>query len=291
MKKVLNQEPFDLYSLTDVLSMSRISDDFLLLDDIKNVPFFEQPTKFDMAIAAVCLTGCIEGSIDMKRYTASAQSFFLVLPDQMLQFHRTSEDFSGLFFIASKRFIANLELNIKDASATFIQLHKSPITALSQQDFALVMDYYQILKKTAQMTDNASRKEIVRFLVQAMFYGLSNIWRQEDGVKLRKKAMFDAFCDLIMSHYKESRELTFYADKLNRTPRYLSALIKEVTGRTATRWINHYVILQAKLLLKSTDMTIQEISNDLNFANQSCFGKYFKQNTGMAPSDYREGRD
>jgi AraC-like DNA-binding protein len=79
----------------------------------------------------------------------------------------------------------------------------------------------------------------------------------------------------------------FYAKKLCMAPKYLSAVIKEKTGKSAFEWINDYVILEAKSLLKSTNMTIQQISDELNFANQSFFGKYFKRLAGMSPKSYR----
>ena len=92
---------------------------------------------------------------------------------------------------------------------------------------------------------------------------------------------------LLMKHYKDSRSVSFYADKLFLTPKYLSATLKAVTGKKAGQLIDDYVLLQAKVLLRSSDMTIQQISEELNFANQSFFGRYFKQLTGMAPTKYR----
>ncbi len=83
------------------------------------------------------------------------------------------------------------------------------------------------------------------------------------------------------------RSVTFYADKLFVTPKHLSAVLKEISEKTAGEWIDLRVILEAKLLLRSTGLNIQEISTKLNFANQSFFGKYFKHLTGMSPRDYR----
>ena len=81
--------------------------------------------------------------------------------------------------------------------------------------------------------------------------------------------------------------MNFYADKLFVTPKHLSAVLKEISGRTAGEWIDHRVILEAKMLLRTTGMNIQEISLALNFSNQSFFGKYFKHLTGISPRDYR----
>ncbi|MDE6390585.1 MAG: helix-turn-helix domain-containing protein, partial [Duncaniella sp.] len=79
----------------------------------------------------------------------------------------------------------------------------------------------------------------------------------------------------------------YYAARLFVTPKHLSAVLKEMSGQTAGEWIDKRVILEAKLMLRSTGMNIQEISTALNFSNQSFFGKYFKHLTGISPRDYR----
>jgi len=89
-------------------------------------------------------------------------------------------------------------------------------------------------------------------------------------------------------YYKKERSVSFYAGKLYVTPKYLSSLVKAVSGKTAGEWIAEIVVLESKVLLKSSSKSIQEISVELNFANQSFFGKYFKQHTGMSPYAYKK---
>ena len=121
----------------------------------------------------------------------------------------------------------------------------------------------------------------------ALFYNFQQIQGKIIVTKTKRDDLFEAFYNLLLAHYKESREVGFYADKLCLTPKYLSAVIKDLTGKSAFEWINDYVTLEAKALLKSTNMTIQQISDELNFANQSFFGKYFKRLTGVSPKEYR----
>jgi len=92
---------------------------------------------------------------------------------------------------------------------------------------------------------------------------------------------------LVENHYKEHRGLEFYADKLFITPKHLSKVVKTTSGKPANEWIDEYVVLEAKALLKSTNMTVEQISNELNFPSQSFFGKYFKRVTGMSPREYK----
>ena len=84
--------------------------------------------------------------------------------------------------------------------------------------------------------------------------------------------------------------MQFYADKLHLTPKYLSKIIKEASGRSGPDWIDEYVILEAKNLLRYSKMTIKEIVFALNFPNASVFHKYFKAHTGLTPTDYRRAR-
>jgi AraC-like DNA-binding protein len=96
--------------------------------------------------------------------------------------------------------------------------------------------------------------------------------------------------ELVQEHYRKERLIGFYADKLCITPKYLSKLVKETTGRSAGDWIERHVTLEARAMLQSSDMTIQQIATSLNFPNQSFFGKYFKRATGISPKQYRNNK-
>lgn len=142
------------------------------------------------------------------------------------------------------------------------------------------------------MRDNCFRREIAKSLFHALFYELGNIMNRHAPavgrqVKTRRDEVFEQFIHLVRDHYKAQRSVTFYADKLCLTPKHLSNVVKGLTGKSAGAWIDDYVILEAKALLKSTTLTILQVSEALNFANQSFFGKYFKQHTGVSPTQYR----
>jgi AraC-like DNA-binding protein len=91
---------------------------------------------------------------------------------------------------------------------------------------------------------------------------------------------------LLFEHFKEAKDVSFYADKLCVSPKYLSSLVKQMVGKPAKDCIDYCIIMESKVLLNSS-YTIQEISQQLNFPNQSFFGKYFKKHTGISPLNYR----
>ncbi|MDE6371203.1 MAG: helix-turn-helix domain-containing protein, partial [Duncaniella sp.] len=109
----------------------------------------------------------------------------------------------------------------------------------------------------------------------------------QDPGQSRREELLTRFIELLETNFSSQRTVKFYADRLCVTPKHLSAVVKESSGKTASDWIDQRVILEAKQLLRSTGMNVQEISAALNFANQSFFGKYFKHLTGMSPRDYR----
>jgi AraC-like DNA-binding protein len=90
----------------------------------------------------------------------------------------------------------------------------------------------------------------------------------------------------VQENYVRERAISFYADRLCVTPKYLSQVVKQISGRLAGEWISDYVILEAKALINSHKYTMQQISDMLNFANQSFFAKYFKEKAGCTPSSY-----
>lgn len=102
-----------------------------------------------------------------------------------------------------------------------------------------------------------------------------------------KRLIFEQFIQLVSENYLHQRQVAFYSDKLCLSPKYLSKLVKEVSGKPAPEWIDSYVMLEAKHLLKYSHMPIKEIVYRLNFPNQTVFYKYFKAHTGMTPTDYR----
>ena len=109
----------------------------------------------------------------------------------------------------------------------------------------------------------------------------------DKGIRNRKETIYHQFIQCLLKNYREERIISFYADKLCISAKYLSVAIKEVRGKSALDLINEAVILDAKAQLKNSDLTILQISDTLNFTNPSFFAKYFKKHTGMTPKEYR----
>lgn len=100
----------------------------------------------------------------------------------------------------------------------------------------------------------------------------------------------DNFLKLVQENFRKERFLGFYASELGISPKHLARTVKAQTGMTAVSWIERLVVLEAQVMLKSSNLNIQQISYELNFKSQSFFGKYFKKFTGMSPKEFRNSK-
>ena len=125
-----------------------------------------------------------------------------------------------------------------------------------------------------------------------MFYDMSNvIWRVEQAggtPQTRADAIFAQFIRLLQENFRTERRVSWYADQLTITPKYLSEVVKQVSKRTTNEWIDSYVVLEIRVMLRNSTKSIKQICNELNFPNQSFLGKYFKEHVGMSPSEFRK---
>jgi AraC-type DNA-binding domain-containing proteins len=286
MKNII---PFNWYKDLDLDKSESIGEDFVLLENPILSPVFDYPFKVDVTTAVICLRGSMKGSINLMEYHAVAPCLFVVLSEQILQYDYLSDDFSGLFIVMSKKFTDNLLINIQERLPLFLSVNKTPFIPLNEEELYSLKEYYAMLKRVVKIQSNPNKLEIVKHLMQAFFYTSTyNIHKlTDDKKKSKQEELVSKFMNLAQTNYKIHRETEFYADKLCLTSKYLSKVVKETTGTTAKEWIENYIVHEAKALLKSTNMTIQQISDELNFPNQSFFGKSFKRVVGISPKDYR----
>lgn len=287
MKSIINL--FDWASELNNVIIDAIDRDLVLLENPVVSAQFDFPFKLDVTTAIICTSGEIAGSMNMKKSVSKAPCMITVLPDQILEYEGMSPDFKGYFIVMSKRFTDSLLLSIQERLPLMLSVNENPTVPLNDSELTNLIGYFHILQRTVRMINNPNRIEIVKHLIQAFFYSSGQEHHLPKTSKNQSKNEFYAekYLMLVRENYKKERELEFYADKLCLSTKYLSKVIKDTTGICANEWINKYVVLEAKALLKSTNMTIQQISDELNFPSQSFFGKYFKRIVGVSPKSYR----
>ena len=194
----------------------------------------------------------------------------------------------------TKEFVTGLRMDINKVFNDCLSMLGNPSIELTEGQQKLVRNHISLMCDVVK-TDVINSREAINSILLSLFYLVTGIGSQRirnigDEVKKsssRSKVIFEQFIKLVAEYHLKERNVGFYADKLCLTPKYLSKLIKTATGRSAPDWIDAYVILEAKNLLKYSNVTIKEVVYRLNFPNQSVFYKFFKARTGMTPSEYR----
>ena len=247
------------------------------------------PEKYEHAAIIVCTAGHCNLKINLENYEVEAPSLITIMPGQIVEPMAASQNFSAIIIALSKRFIDMI--NLPGWQQNYLQMYNHPAQPLDESQVNAMRFFFTVLHHAASDEDNPFRLQVIENMIRVVYYGgVSRMKQHDTNTSTFKNGIVERFMNLVREHYREERLIGFYADKLCITPKYLSKVVKEHTGRSAGEWIERHVILEARAMLQSSDMTIQQISTSLNFPNQSFFGKYFKRATGLSPKQYRSKR-
>jgi len=280
------------------ITSSELENDFIISDNeisSVNFEFFRYPTRIDGYLFAICTSGEIKISINLSELKLTAGKIAINFPENIVQVNEIGEDAKGYFLLLSNDFLREIKFELEIAMPLYMLIKKNPCIALTNNEMNSLIEFHHLIKKMMEFPNEKYRMQVIRGLMTALAYNLSaiignhsdEIVQIASGTKTRKEIFFEKFMILLKEYHRDEREVNFYAEKLCITPKYLSSMIKDISGRSAAEWIGEFVILEAKSLLKYSDMTIQEIAYSLHFPTQSFFGKYFKHHTGMSPSKYK----
>ncbi len=249
------------------------------------------PVSLNFIVMALCVAGSASYTVDTCELSVKPGDLLFISERHVVDNYDATPDFECLFIMVSTQFYHSFVLNVKNVSSLLLFSMKYPVVALTPQEIKVYTDYYHTLRMKMADTKHHYRLNLVKALLLTMFYDMSNvIWRveqTESKVNRRAEAHFAQFIRLLEDNFRTERRVGWYAEQLNISPKYLSELVKRVSKRTPNEWIDSYMMLEIRVLLKNTTKSIKEISDSVNFPNQSFFGKFFKEHMGMSPSDYR----
>ena len=285
-----------LAQLRPLQNVSRLGDDMVYLNDTHyQHKVFQYPCRFETVILGLCTQGRSQAVVNLQEYTLGPGSLIFNLPNNILQIKEFSDDFRACTLIISTEFLKDLRIDLKSSIPFYMHIKSQPVTRIGEEDVKTLGDTFGLIHKALDSPREYRKADVIKSLTAALAYQAGAIMYEtlpDEGLELpsrsRRDTFFEKFMHLLSENHKTERSMKIYADQLHITPKYLSSLIKEATGRSATEWIDEYVVLEAKTLLKFSDMSIQEIAYYLNFSSQSFFGKYFKHHTGMSPSEYKK---
>jgi len=256
-------------------------------------PAIPYPFRLSHFTIAIVTDGALYPVINLEEYTVSRNHLMLFLPSHLMSPQkRLGDNFavSGIMFrkefllehIANTRFLQKFR---------FLEADAIPVLELTDDQVTILQHYFAIIGELSTRKTQPHWKDIVRNQIESLIYEVDAIY--ESGATQvqkrfsRKEELSHRFHNLLNRHFREQRSVSFYASELNVTAKYLSTAVKEVSGRTAGDAIDDIVVMEAKVLLKNTQLSIVEVSDQLHFNDQFFFSQYFKKRTGLSPSDYR----
>ncbi|SDY65772.1 AraC family transcriptional regulator [Hymenobacter psychrophilus] len=239
---------------------------------------------------SLCLRGQAELTIDLAPYVVTPGCLVLATPEVIKQWLHVTDDYETLSVFFTREFItthhkATNRLRFFVAPAAYVRQLSAPEAANIAASFRFLQQKYR--------TPHVQRPHILQNILTSLLYEVASIYDQPlaapPAATPRNQALAAGFRQLVQTHCLAERRVTFYAAALCVTPKHLSALVKEATGRTARDWITQAVVLEAKTLLQNPTLPVYQVAASLQFADQFAFSRFFRQNTGLSPSAYRQG--
>lgn len=269
-----------------------IDNDLVLIEDATKIKYANEPRRVTCKCFGLCTQGTAEYTLNTVKHTLRSGDIIIINNGQVISDYHQSDDFEGIALQISDAFFYEIFSSVHGLSMhfTFSRLH--PVFHLNSEEKDNIITYFNLIKDKVAQTEHHFRRDTVRSLLQALIYdtaeSIANFQQNSTMKNSRAETIFVSFIQKVEENFRDKRRVSWYARSLNITAKYLSETIKQVSMRTPNDWIDDYVVLEIRVLLRNSTKSIKEIAEYMNFPNQSFFGKYFKEHVGMSPSEYRK---
>lgn len=279
-----------------------LADDIILFDDeyitessMLNLEAIS-PIRLDAKAYILCMSGDMTLNIDYKTYKLSKGSMFRLNGRHIIDDIYTSNNYRGYSLLFSQNFIMSVISWIPEIKNLSVSADRfKPLMKLDEVELQKFINIIGHLKKNLKAINHIFYSEIVKLEATNFILELADTFSKKISSKEnflekegRKTEIIRQFMELIMNHCKEQHEVAFYAKELNMTPGNLTRVITGASGKSPLKWISSALVAESKIFLRNPDLNIQQVSHELNFADQSSFGKFFKKHTGLTPIEYKE---
>lgn len=248
------------------------------------------PVRLRCEIFVLCLEGTVEASVNLNHITVRENNFVTLTPGSIFQINSIEGNLNIYFLGFSSKFIEQSSQSHTILDAIYFTMGR-PVFQLRPEGARLMEQYLRFLIGMYEYFPDKIKQDIAPNLYADIHKGISIIYKShstEETVSISKsEQIFRSFNQLVMQNYMHNRNVAWYAEQLGITHAHLCTTVKQVSGKTCVDIISSMVIMDAKSQLKSTGLSIQDISDSLSFANMSFFGKYFKRYVGISPLEYR----
>ena len=300
MNQTNSEMPISSFTLNELITMAGgekrpgIMGECIAANSASEMERFRFPSRLNALIIAVGTEGETSLTSNLQEFRLKKDSLFIFSPKHILQV-QSNNRFKAHLIVIAPDFLKRINIDTKRMMPLFLQFGSLPCMELTQAESQSLRSFISMVEQELKGSETDFSSEIIGGLIAATIYKVGDILTHyltehpevDSPIHNRAEEYFRQFTELLGEHYKHERSVGFYARQLCITPKYLTTLIKRISGKSVSEWIDNYVILEAKTLLKYSNMSVQEIAYYLNFPNQSFFGSYFKRNAGMSPSQYK----
>ena len=300
MNQTNSEMPISSFTLNELITMAGgekrpgIMGECIAANSASEMEIFRFPSRLNALIIGVGTEGETSLTSNLQEFRLKKDSLFIFSPKHILQV-QSNNRFKAHLIVIAPDFLKRINIDTKRMMPLFLQFGSLPCMELTHAESQSLRSFISMVEQELKGSETDFSSEIIGGLSAATIYKVGDILTHyltehpevESPIHNRAEEYFRQFTELLGEHYKHERSVGFYARQLCITPKYLTTLIKRISGKSVSEWIDNYVILEAKTLLKYSNMSVQEIAYYLNFPNQSFFGSYFKRNAGMSPSQYK----
>lgn len=300
MNQTNSEMPISSFTLNELITMAGcekrpgIMGECIAANSASEMEIFRFPSRLNALIIGVGTEGETSLTSNLQEFRLKKDSLFIFSPKHILQV-QSNNRFKAHLIVIAPDFLKRINIDTKRMMPLFLQFSSLPCMELTHAESQSLRSFISMVEQELKGSETDFSSEIIGGLIAATIYKVGDILTHyltehpevDSPIHNRAEEYFRQFTELLGEHYKHERSVGFYARQLCITPKYLTTLIKRISGKSVSEWIDNYVILEAKTLLKYSNMSVQEIAYYLNFPNQSFFGSYFKRNAGMSPSQYK----
>jgi AraC-like DNA-binding protein len=273
-----------------VLELERVKQEKVVMADESALPvtldneIFVSPNF----VISLCHKGSCKADFDMRPIEFKQHDIAVMLPDHIIGHGECSEDYSTTMIVIDREFFD--QLTNRESFSGYLKYKNRPNYHLNEEQYSQINTLLATLRLVIEI-DHPKRIESLANLLDILFYALTDYRGEEslDKNENRNTFLFNSFYDLLIENYQQHHEIAWYSEKLCLTPKYFSGVIRQITGKSAAQWINEVLVLHAKRLLYTRrDMNVQQIAYELGFKGNANFCRFFKDQTGLRPSEYRK---
>ena len=294
-KQAKNQVSIE--NIQETVQPDYIDGDILIISNIRNMPdhlCVGNSLMLDVILFVACTHGKLQMRIKSKTIVVQPYEMLCCGPNTTIDNCMISPEFEERILCLSPRIIQSILHDDKKIWNHYFYISQNPVLHISEESSRLFEQYYRLLEYRMKFPQRSYNKKTMVSLVSALLYDLladlsspSFEVTESDALISQGDILFKRFIELLSDSEPKERSVSYYAEQLCITPKYLSTTIKKVSGKTAFEWINEYVMEDVKRQLSFSGKSIKEIADYLKFPNISFFGKYVKTHLGVSPTEFR----